>query len=173
MRSPVAAVLLLALAACPCLRAAEPPVAEPMGPALPVLLNALPGIGMGSFVQRDPLGGLIGLGGEILGVGLMGYGVVYAIGQAVAVSLVEVFTLGYGEPTVQTRTVEALVFGGLAVWGCTKLFEIIRPFWFASRRTQEVAAAGTAAPELIVLVAPGRAPGATTFAPGLGVAFRF
>jgi hypothetical protein len=98
MHRCVAMVMMLALAFASGLWAEQEPQAEPMGPALPVVLNIIPG------------------------VGLVGYGVIYAIGQAVAVSLAEVLSLGFADPTVETRTAEAFVFSGLAVWlpsGCS------------------------------------------------------
>jgi hypothetical protein len=175
MHRRVAMILVLALAVVSGLWAEQEPRAEPMGPALPVVLNIIPGIGVGSFVMRDPLGGIIGLGGEILGVGLVGYGVIYAIGQAVAVSLAEVLTLGFGDPTVETRTVEAFVFSGLAVWGCTRIFEIIRPFCFARQRDARIAARASASmvPRVGLLLGSERAHGATSLEPGLSLTLRY
>jgi hypothetical protein len=43
------------------------PTASPKSAVLPVLLNIIPGLGIGSFVEGDTLGGLVCLGGTVLG----------------------------------------------------------------------------------------------------------
>ncbi len=105
---------------------------ERKDPFLPLVLNIVPGFGLGSFIMQDPAGGLVGLGGEIVGIGLFVYGFGYIIAEAAAVGIVKALTLGYGEAEMSSAGGYFMV-GGLIVWGATKIFEIVRPFWFASR----------------------------------------
>lgn len=87
---------------------------------LPLILNIIPGGGLGSFAQGDGLGGLIGLMGELTG----------------GVCLF----MGYAGMSSSIRT-EAIVFvvAGYSIFGLSKVFEIIRPFWYASDHDNNIA----------------------------------
>ncbi len=111
---------------------------EKKDPILPTILNIIPGLGIGSFVMGDPAGGLIGLGGEILGIGLFGYGVIYIIGEASAEILVAIATLGIGSSDGISDVGPTFMGVGILVWLGTKVFEVIRPSWFAAERNSKM-----------------------------------
>jgi len=123
---------------------------RPKNPVLPLILNIIPGLGIGSFVMGDPAGGFIGLGGEIIGIGLVTYGFAYIIAETTGAVLASALTLGLADPSMEIpRAAGASITIGLLLWGGTRIFEIIRPFWFAgsfnerlksSRKTQKLSA---------------------------------
>ena len=116
---------------------------RPKNPVLPLILNIIPGLGIGSFVMGDPAGGLIGLGGELLGIGLVTYGSAYIVAQASAVVLMSVLTLGIVEPSLEIPPAAgASITIGLLLWGGTRIFEIIRPFWFANTFNKKLESRG-------------------------------
>ena len=92
---------------------------------LPIVLNIVPGLGLGSFVQRDGIGGLIGLGGELTGVALIGAGYIFTAAGAVT---------AFADEGAFLKTGILMFVGGLATYAGTKIFEIIRPIVFAIRR---------------------------------------
>lgn len=134
--------------------------AEPKKATLPVLLNILPGLGLGSFIQGDPLGGLVGLGGEVAGIGMAGYGLVF--GYANLLGAIFTGMVG-GDTSDSAKGMELAVYvgiGGLVVWVGTKVFEIARPIVYARRFNQEHSLAALAfAPTLVAdekgLIEPG------------------
>lgn len=130
-------IVLLGILVTGFLPAAEEKAEEPKKPLLPFILNTAPGFGLGSFIMKDSLGGFIGLGGELLGVGLVGGGFVYIITQGIGAALGEIFTLGLADTEVDSGPAEALILSGLLVWTGTKIFEMIRPFVFAAKYNQE------------------------------------
>jgi hypothetical protein len=77
------------------------------------LVNAILGKGIGSFMQGDIKGGLISLSGELLSFTII------SIGYGISVATDE----EYGDPTMLI---------GLISFGSCKIFELIRPFYFAS-----------------------------------------
>lgn len=108
--------------------------------ALPLILNIFPGLGLGSFIQGDPLGGFIGLGGEVLGVGLMTTGVVWGMVAVGGVVLTEIWTGGQANSSLDpgaAAAISALVISGSVIWTGTRIFEIIRPITFAGRYNRE------------------------------------
>jgi hypothetical protein len=131
--------------------------------ALPLALNILPGLGAGSFVQGDVAGGLVGLGGEALGVGCFGAGLVYGIGGAVGGAFAKLFTFGLADAELSeadSARVAALVLGGLAIWAGTKVFEIVRPIVYARRYNAEHGfAEAVLAPSLALSAKDGFEPG--------------
>jgi len=119
---------------------ADPP--ERPGLALPVALNILPGLGVGSFVQRDTKGGFLGLGGELLGFGAAEVGMALGIANILGV----MFSGMTGEPNGASgegiQVGWGFAIGGMALWVGTKIFEIARPFWYA-RHSPEAAPPAT------------------------------
>jgi len=108
----------------------------PKNATLPVILNILPGFGLGSFIQGDMGGGFIGLGGEVAGVGLFGYGLSYAIAAGLSTVIENILTLGAagsGSTSQEVVTAGWCMVGGLAIYTGTKIFEIIRPISFARK----------------------------------------
>jgi hypothetical protein len=106
---------------------------KPKNATLPVILNILPGLGLGSFIQGDVGGGFIGLGGEVVGAGLAGYGLTYAIAAGIGTVIANMFGSSNGSMSQEMVTVGWCMVGGLAVYAGTKIFEIIRPISFARK----------------------------------------
>ncbi len=79
----------------------------------PFLVNAILGKGIGSFMQGDIKGGLISLSGELLSFTII------SIGYGISVATDE----EYGDST--------MLIGLISFVSC-KIFELIRPFYFAS-----------------------------------------
>ena len=95
-----------------------------------LLLNLVVGLGIGSSYQGDNLGGWVGLIGE-------GLGYILWIGGALnPIVGSETQTTGSGrwETTVEVPTVSInpITYVGIALWGGTKIFEIIRPLTYAN-----------------------------------------
>jgi hypothetical protein len=88
--------------------------ARKTSPALPVVLNMVPGFGLGSFLTGDPGGGAIQAAGELLGAGLAGLGLIMAEG-----------TVEDGD--CNENLVGALVISGAALWLGSKIFGVLRP----------------------------------------------
>ena len=120
--------------------------------AWPIVLNILPGLGIGSFVQHDILGGFIGLG---LSAGAIACGV---IGYAYFVTAILVVALSKDESLLDCSL---CLFGGAIafevgniVWG------IVRPLKFRDRYNAKQNVASTAKPttslSFIPIVAPDR-----------------
>jgi hypothetical protein len=138
---------------------AQADIAKPKKATLPVILNILPGIGIGSFVQGDPLGGVIEDGAGLVFGGMI-YGYANLIGA--------IFSGMTGK--VDSRIDEGLsasvylVIGGAVLWTGTKVFEIARPIAFARRYNEEHGLArATLSPTLV----PTGASGIDSLAPGL------
>jgi len=110
---------------------------EPRSPGLPVFLNILPGLGVGSFVQGDLQGGFIGLGGELVGVGLFAYGALYSYADMIGAVLTGMFG---GDTSEISRDMEIhlyMALGGLVIWTGTRVFEIVRPFVYVKEYKEE------------------------------------
>ncbi|HEQ71035.1 MAG TPA: P13 family porin [Spirochaetia bacterium] len=92
---------------------------------LPLLLNFLPGFGIGSYLQGDTTGGTILLIGDIVGYGLLGTAFLCVLGSifwgAVTFQFQDWYNLSAPEWMV--------VIGG-SIFVVSKLFGIIRPIWF-------------------------------------------
>ncbi len=103
----------------------EPVEAERSVPVLlPVALNVVPGLGIGSFVQGDGVGGLIGLGGELTGLGLIGAGYLFTAAG--------VFT-AFADEGAFLKAGILMFAGGVTTFSVTKVFEIVRPIVYALR----------------------------------------
>jgi hypothetical protein len=83
-------------------------------------VNLTLGLGLGSYLQGDVLGGTIGLLGELIGLGLM-------IGGFVMADSVSINDAQYKE-TVTGASV--MVIGGAVMYLGTRIFECIRPWFF-------------------------------------------
>ena len=92
------------------------------------ILNWLLGAGIGSFVQGDTAGGLVGLCGEAAGLILL------LVGATPEEQLIyhHGYDTGYYTTGI-TYPNERLAYVGLGVFFSTRVFELIRPFNYASR----------------------------------------
>src|SRR5574344_1975753 len=116
----------------------------------PIALNILPGLGVGSFVQHDWVGGLVGLGFSAGAIGCGFFGYVYFVTGAFVAGLSnnenqELLYLGMG------LFIGALAFEtGNIVWG------IIRPLKFRDKYNAEhnVAAAFKPSFTVVPVLAP-------------------
>ncbi|AAX16559.1 hypothetical protein BH0034 [Borrelia hermsii DAH] len=98
-------------------------------PLIPFLLNCFVGFGIGSLAQGDITGGLLILGFDALGLGLLSYG---------AYSMVNSISASDGDKT-SVVALSLVVLGGVTMT-LTRLVEVILPFTHASsynRRLQE------------------------------------
>lgn len=116
---------------------------------LPVLLNIIPGLGVGSFVEGDTLGGLLILGGGALAWTLVIGG---AIASTDAVALNPNATTGYGE-----------IWAGLLTGAGIGIFGIVRPITFANKWNDEH---GFASLDVLPTLTPTSSSGAAAVAPG-------
>lgn len=101
---------------------------------VPVIANIIPGLGIGSFAQGDVFGGCIGLGGELAG-GVSMLAGIFSLYYP-TVYLAQEIAYDPLSPKIQVLqnqinmwTTIAIVGG--VIYGITKIFEIIRPFWYA------------------------------------------
>jgi len=90
---------------------------EPKESLFPAFLNAVPGFGLGSFVQGDTVGGLICLSCEGIGGSSFGMGLVFMF--------------------VDKEVSDGLFWAGLGLWCGAKIFGIIRPFCYARSYNEE------------------------------------
>ncbi|MBN8215598.1 MAG: P13 family porin [Spirochaetes bacterium] len=88
------------------------------------LVNWLLGLGIGSFMQGDPLGGAIGLTGDLLSVGAMATGVA-------------LLTPPYGGGNLTAAAVCASA--GLVVYLVSKVYQMFRPIYFVQRYNDQLA----------------------------------
>ncbi|APR64552.1 hypothetical protein N187_00165 [Borrelia anserina Es] len=88
---------------------------------LPFLLNLFVGFGVGSLVQGDITGGLLSLGFDTLGLGLVGYGA-YSVYQSYYKSVDK-------KPSVVSLSI--LTLGGVTM-ALTRIVEVILPFTYVS-----------------------------------------
>lgn len=98
-------------------------------PLIPFLLNCFVGFGIGSLVQGDITGGLLILGFDALGLGLLSYG---------AYSMVNSVPASDGSKT-SVVALSLVALGGVTM-ALTRLVEVILPFTHASsynRKLQE------------------------------------
>jgi len=133
MKRGTAFALALFLLAWATAARAEEGEARAMKPCLPVALNVLPGLGIGSFVQGDRRGGYVGLGGEVLGFGLASTGMIMGYGNILGVMFSGMTGESNGASGAGAETGMYLAIGGAAIWAATKIYEIVRPFAYARR----------------------------------------
>ncbi len=131
-----ACALACALASPPSL-SAEAADAGPKRALLPVILNILPGLGIGSFAQGDSLGGFIGLGGETAGLSLAFFGLVYSYVGIIGAIFSGMSGEGGDASVERLRVGEDCMIGGGILWAGTKVFEIVRPITFARNFNRE------------------------------------
>ena len=82
------------------------------------LLNFFLGLGIGSFVQGDTTGGIIGLSGDLGGYALF---------------LAGYFYIRYYGFMATKYVLMPLIFGGSAVIAAFRIFQLVRPFTYANR----------------------------------------
>lgn len=82
------------------------------------VVNVVAGMGIGSYIQGDPLGGTVGLVGEIGSLALVLYGSSRADGA------------NEGEISYTNLPVMYL---GLGTFVATRIFEMVRPFTYANK----------------------------------------
>jgi len=108
-------------------------------PLLPIILNIIPGFGIGSFVLGDVWGGVIGVAGELTGIGLIIAGAVFFYYDLVNITLNAL--VGNRKEDISTGFIMALC-GGI-LYGGTKIFGIIKPICFADEYNKRNPADGT------------------------------
>lgn len=143
---------------------------KPKNATLPVILNILPGFGLGSFIQGDLGGGFIGLGGEVVGVGLAGYGLSYAV--AVGIGTIIANMLGSTDNSSMSQemvTAGWCMLGGFAIYSGTKIFEIIRPLSFARKYNKSHGLVT----DVKVILGPATVSSDIAFEPGLALRFSY
>jgi hypothetical protein len=178
-------VAALALLTCATLsaegtdRAKAVPQPEPKEIALPIALNLLPGLGVGSFMQRDPLGGFICLGGDLVGGGIA----IYGGAQAMAYSLfggfdlfLVLFTAPYSRSpadtsfldAAETEIEEGMIYFcvGAGIWTASKIFGVVRPIDFANRYNKEQ---GSSKLSLVPTLSPSFDSGTVAYDPGIAI----
>ncbi|GMO15264.1 MAG: hypothetical protein Pg6A_01350 [Termitinemataceae bacterium] len=101
------------------------PLAIPASGAFAI--NFVIGLGIGSFLQEDILGGIIGLSGELVGLGLIIGGLALAASNITAKKYNGTTTYYYGE---YYGLGNGMMIAGLVMFGGTRIFEIIRPWLF-------------------------------------------
>jgi hypothetical protein len=89
-------------------------------PTVPFVLNFLVGFGIGSYVQGDSTGGTIALVGDLVSIGLFYGGYAQALNAAY-----------YSSSYTGTEGAGMMVVGAIGMLA-TRVFELIRPFSFAS-----------------------------------------
>lgn len=92
--------------------------------ALPLILNILPGFGVGSFVQRDYVSGAILLTADVVGFVGLGYGMARVIGEALALGISSGFTGVSGDISTTTKVI---YFGSMGLLAVSRLYGIIAP----------------------------------------------
>jgi hypothetical protein len=100
-----------------------------MDTVVPLIGNILLGYGVGSFAQGDTFGGVTGIAGELSGIICFAAGI-FSIGYPT--SLLATNPTNRQEILSQVQGSTAAMIIGASVYGLTKIFEIIRPFWFAA-----------------------------------------
>lgn len=84
---------------------------------LPFAINFFVGCGVGSFVQKDITGGMIGLGGNLLGMGL------YVAGYFMSVENVM---------NGESISFSPVFYVGIGVLVASRIFDLVRPFVYVS-----------------------------------------
>ena len=85
-------------------------------------VNLLVGFGVGSFIQGDTTGGIVGLSGELGGL------ILIIIGASATTTV----TSYYGHSSTVADPNNGLIAVGSIIVGATRIFEVIRPFTFAN-----------------------------------------
>lgn len=102
----------------------------------PTVANGLLGFGIGSFIQKDWLGGGIGLGLDLVGGALFATGVVLVGVDAIVLILLAPIYAIVGKPTeIPVKFTEPgviCILAGLGTLVANRIFEIIRPIVFGN-----------------------------------------
>ena len=98
-------------------------------PAIPFVVNLLVGFGIGSFVQGDSTGGNISLVGDLVSIALVYTGYAQALNAAFNSASYD-----------GTEGAGMMLIGGIGLLA-TRVFELIRPFSFASDYNQKLSSA--------------------------------
>ncbi len=108
-------------------------------PILPIVLNIIPGFGIGSFVLGDVWGGVLGVGGELVGIGLIITGTVLFYYDLVSATLHALV----GDRKEDISAGFIMVLCGGILYGGTKIFGIIKPIFFADEYNKRNLSDGT------------------------------
>ncbi|MDH4262465.1 MAG: P13 family porin [Spirochaetia bacterium] len=87
---------------------------------IPVGLNLFLGLGIGSYVQGDTLGGIVGTLSDLFGVGAM-----FA-------------STAFMSPRYNSVIPASLILSGLGILAFSKVYQIVRPFTFANMKNAEL-----------------------------------
>jgi Borrelia membrane protein P13 len=100
-------------------------------PVLPFVVNFAVGLGVGSFVQQDMTGGLLGVALDLVGIG------------ATVVGYVQ-YTLAILEnPTATVLPTDGLglILAGAGTTLVSRVFQLVRPFSYSNRYNRDLRAA--------------------------------
>ena len=124
MKKGLLCVFLFVIIVYPVLSETEmqAPQKEEKSAILPIILNWLPGFGMGSFIEGDVLCGLLLVVGDCVGRGDLCIAEMLLLGQIIS----------FGSLDLPWETINQYFTTGLIIYGCSKLFGTIRPIWFAA-----------------------------------------
>jgi hypothetical protein len=168
VRSIAMIVLCAALAS---MAFAQDEAEKPKKAGWPVFLNIIPGFGVGSFSQKDSLGGSICLGGDLAGVGLITFGAVEVLVGTTGAITGGFFGALLGTKTDTTKEERMVSQGatlaliGSAVGLGTKIFGIIRPITYAHHYNNEHGLAISVSPTIL----PTSEEGKDSLSPGLSL----
>ena len=86
-------------------------------------INIFLGFGIGSFIQRDVWGGVIGLAGDFVGIGMFTYGLLGAFAAGMR------HPFG-STPDEEVTPYQVLAFTGIIVYLGSRIFQCIKPWFF-------------------------------------------
>jgi hypothetical protein len=93
-------------------------------PGLPFIANLFLGFGIGSFIQKDINGGLIGLVGDVSGTVLLTTGLLLPGGT--------ISSINWSKSLANNPLAIGLILTGTGVSVVSKVFQLIRPWTFSS-----------------------------------------
>ena len=99
-------------------------------PIVPFVVNLLVGVGVGSFIQGDLPGGLVAVGFDVAGLGLLTVGYVIFVN-----SLIEDI---YTSPTLIPPSAVRMMLSGGALISASRIFQFIRPFLYSRRYNDDL-----------------------------------
>lgn len=101
---------------------------------LPIVLNLIPGLGIGSFTQGDVAGGVICLAGDLVGGGLAAFGV----WGTFAYLATETATFTTYEGDWDFQLARTAIITGASIFLLSKTFATIRPIWYAGSYSRKL-----------------------------------
>lgn len=120
---------------------------------VPYLINSTFGFGIGSFVQGDTVGGILGLGGDVAGSALIVSGFVRQV-KSLEAFYEEVSEAAYSElengnvPSFDNWEIDSsgalMIVGGAVVLGVSRLIQASRPFRYAQEYNKQLGRSLTA-----------------------------